>query len=169
MFRLRLSRFSSCVCVGFPTLSRRNIFIYIGMLVTKRRRTKVLCLERKGKRLICIRDPSSTERRSGFEVCVKHLSNVWTRKKCRTCDERIPSWLFGFHKQVSEEQQFVRYESSSSDESIFTVATQYRIAAERDRRQKELEDLVAKLEAELKVAAASSGVHVERNEGGTGT
>ena len=37
--------------------------------------------------------------------------NVWTWKKCRTCDERIPSCFFRFRTQASEEQQMVCYES----------------------------------------------------------
>ena len=71
------------------------------------------------------------------KVC--KTSNVWTRRKCSTCDERTPSWLFRFHKHASEEQQIVRYESSSSDDSVGEVSVHYRIAAERDRRQKEME------------------------------
>ena len=38
-------------------------------------------------------------------------SNVWTRKECRTCDERIPSWLFRWLKQEAEEPQYVRYDT----------------------------------------------------------
>ena len=79
----------------------------------------------------------------GFAALVK-LSNVWTRKKCRTCDERSPSWLFRGYKQAVEEQQFVRYESSSSDECLVTVAVQYRIAAERNKQEGD-----AKMDAEL--------------------
>ena len=33
----------------------------------------------------------------------------------------------------------MRYESSTSDESIGTMTVQYRIAAERDKRQKDME------------------------------
>ena len=51
---------------------------------------------------------------------------------------------------------------TSSDESIGTVATQDRIAAERGRKQKALEERVAKLEDEL-MTAATSGGHLERN------
>ena len=75
-------------------------------------------------------------------------SNVWTRKRCTACDERIPSWVFRFHWQSSEEQQVVRYESSSGNESMSTVAMQHRIAAERDRKQKEMEAPIAKLRAQ---------------------
>ena len=39
----------------------------------------------------------------------------------------------------------MRYESPSSEESIGTVATQYRAASERGRKQKELEENVAKI------------------------
>ena len=74
-------------------------------------------------------------------------------------NERIPSWLFRFHKQRLEEQQLVRYDSSSSEESISTVAVQYRIAAERDRKEKELEATVASLEAELKAAEAGDNTN----------
>ena len=52
---------------------------------------------------------------------------------------------------------------TSSDESIGTVATQYRIAAERGRKQKAMEERVAKLEDELTVTAATSGGHLEGN------
>ena len=48
--------------------------------------------------------------------------------------------------QASEGQQIVRYESSSSDESVGTVAVQYRIPAERDRKQTEMEAMIATLE-----------------------
>ena len=65
-------------------------------------------------------------------------SNVWTKKKCIIGHERIPSWFFRFHGQASEEQRYVRYESSSSDESIGIVFTHDRIVAERDRKQEEL-------------------------------
>ena len=64
-------------------------------------------------------------------------SHVWTRKKCRSCDEGIPTWLFRFHQQASEEQQCVRHESSAIHESIGTMATENRIAAQRDRKQRE--------------------------------
>ena len=83
---------------------------------------------------------------------------------CRTCDERIPSWLFRFHKQASEEQKIVRYESSSSYESMGTVAVQCRIAAERARRQKEMETTIAILEAELE-AAVGGGKPVPNQTG----
>ena len=45
-----------------------------------------------------------------------------------------------------------------------TVATPYRIAAERDRKQEEYEGNVANMEAELEMAAATSDMHVERND-----
>ena len=40
---------------------------------------------------------SSMGRRNGSAAFARH------QKKCRTCDERIPSWLLRFHKQASEE------------------------------------------------------------------
>ena len=83
---------------------------------------------------------------------------------CRTCDERIPSWLFRFHKQASEEQKIVRYETSSSHESMGTVAVQCRIAAERAKRQKEMETTIAMLEAELE-AAVGGGKPVPNQTG----
>ena len=55
-----------------------------------------------------------------YSVC--KTSNVRTKEKCRTCDERIPSWLLWFQKQASAEQQSMRYESSLSDESMDTVS-----------------------------------------------
>ena len=54
----------------------------------------------------------------------------------------------------------MRYESSSSGESVDTVAAQYRIAADRGK--------VAILEAGLKAAAAEQGVQGERREVETG-
>ena len=59
--------------------------------------------------------------------------------------KRVPFWLFRFHKQASEEHETVRYESSSSEESMGTVAVQCRIAAELDRKQKEMAAKIAKL------------------------
>ena len=41
----------------------------------------------------------------------------------------------GSVKHAADDHPIVRYESSSSDESMGTVAMQFRIAAERDRRQ----------------------------------
>ena len=82
-----------------------------------------------------------------LSVC--KTSNVWTRKRCRTDGGRILSWLFGCHKQASEEEQVVRCESSSSDERMRPVAVQHRIPAERDRRHKEMEETIAKIETEL--------------------
>ena len=43
------------------------------------------------------------------------------------------------------------------------MATQYRVAAERDREQVELEEMVAKLEARLKAAAANTGALGEKD------
>ena len=85
-------------------------------------------------------------------------SNVWTRKKCRTCDEIVPSWLFRSRKQTVEERLIVRYESSSSDESLETLAVLFRIAAERNRRERRGAN-IAKLEAELTGANADSGAN----------
>ena len=70
------------------------------------------------------------------------------RRKCRTCAERTPSWLFR-HKHAMKEQPYVRYDSSSSDESPSTAALQYQVAVERCRREKELEGNIAPLEAKI--------------------
>ena len=48
------------------------------------------------------------------------------------------------------------------------MATQCRIAAARDRKQRELDDMVATSEAEIKATAANTGVHVKRSEVETG-
>ena len=60
-------------------------------------------------------------------------SNVWTRKTWWLCDEKIPSTLFKFYKQASDEPHRVRHDSSSSNKSLGTVATNFR--AESWRRQ----------------------------------
>ena len=48
-----------------------------------------------------------------------------------------------------EEQQYVRCDSSWSDESLSTVTVQHRIAAEQHMREEELEGKIAQLEAKI--------------------
>ena len=94
-------------------------------------------------------------------VC--EMSNVCTRKKsAQIFEEPMATKLFRFHKQAPDEQ-YVPYKPSSSDERIGKVATQCRFEAEQERKHKELEVKVAKLEAELKAASASTAQQAERN------
>ena len=102
---------------------------------------------------------SLTERFYGFcSTC--QSSNVWTWKQCRTQDERTPWWLFCWHKKAMEEQQCVRYDSSSSGQSLSIVVVQYRVAAERCMREKELEENIAQVGA--KIAGGSVDTQEER-------
>ena len=90
------------------------------------------------------------------------MSNVCTRKNAQIFEGRISTKLFRLREQASDEQ-YVPYKSSSSDERIGKVATQCRFEAEQERKHRELEVKVAKLEAELKAANASTAQQAERN------
>ena len=63
---------------------------------------------------------ASMERRSGSAVLTRHQMSGQERSAERAWKR---SWmgLFRFHRQSSEEQQIVRYESSSRDESLGRV------------------------------------------------
>ena len=49
------------------------------------------------------------------------------------------------HKWASDVQPYVRYDLSSCEERMRSVATQYRVAIEQGLRQKDMEETVAKL------------------------
>ena len=62
-------------------------------------------------------------------------------------------------QKSSEEQHIARYESCRSESGIGTVAVQFRIAAERYRKQKEMETTIAQLEAEVTTAVAGGNTN----------
>ena len=73
--------------------------------------------------------------------------------------------MSGVHRAAEVSQagvQRIAVDSSSSGESMGTVATQYRVTVEQGRTQEELEENVAKLEAELEAAVANPAVQVDK-------
>ena len=56
----------------------------------------VSCRTYRKSRLCLENMQSSMDRNNVFVACV--TSNVWSREKCRMCDEIVPSMLFKFHK-----------------------------------------------------------------------
>ena len=100
----------------FPTLSRGNLFIWMGNVGTWRIRTKVSCRGKTSTQQFQTRLWSSVGRMNGCVVCAR--CPMFGQERSTTRNERIPSWFLWFHMQASKERQKVRCESSWSDESM---------------------------------------------------
>ena len=119
---------SSSVCVGFPTLSPRNLLIQMG------------------------HDGSVGQKNEGFESGKERYPTIWDTAPV------ISGWCVQNVEclDMQEMQKAKRKDpvlvvlvpqaslASSSNDSMGTEAVQYRIAAERDTKQKEPEAKIAK-------------------------